>query len=404
MDDNLIDGPINVVRLEGKIFGITKILYVFMDYHSDVEEQTKCPLPMSKTFIDYVNTEINKTEKDIDFFLEINEEEIRDSSQTIKLKEKYIQEIMKFFRYMSIYDKNKNIGTKIRKNVRFHWIDPRYNIYSLIRDEQDDIRNILLTFRKNEKYDHDEIMTMMNLFIHVDDILNFINQQLEKPDMKFYKEQRDNDEKHQSDEEYFKMKIIYNINKIKNNYGHTETWESIKPIFNKFKNSLEYLIKENNSMCDMIENFVKSFDIATDKKGNKKLVKTLFQLDYTEDTIGLIKFIDTLYDKYIEFEYRLDDALSILTDLYFLRRFIDKDYVNHSITYTGIDHSIQYIFHLVKNHNMKITNVSYVLDSIDFATETIKKNKDVNDEIMKLFYPPTLLQCSDMKTFPEKFD
>ena len=36
-----------------------------------------------------------------------------------------------------------------------------------------------------------------------------------------------------------------------------------------------------------------------------------------------------------------------ITDLFFLRRFLDKDYITKAITYTGAVHSINYINFLV---------------------------------------------------------
>jgi hypothetical protein len=36
-----INGPLNVVRLEGKINKIKKVIYVFLDIHIDVNNHTK---------------------------------------------------------------------------------------------------------------------------------------------------------------------------------------------------------------------------------------------------------------------------------------------------------------------------------------------------------------------------
>ena len=37
-----ISGPINVIRLEGIVNGIKKVITLFMDIHLDEEDQTKC--------------------------------------------------------------------------------------------------------------------------------------------------------------------------------------------------------------------------------------------------------------------------------------------------------------------------------------------------------------------------
>ena len=70
-----INGPVNIIRLEGKINNIKKVLYIFSDFHLKCEEQTNCNIDeavdidyyLSKTFL-----ELNNLEKNIDFFLEID--------------------------------------------------------------------------------------------------------------------------------------------------------------------------------------------------------------------------------------------------------------------------------------------------------------------------------------------
>lgn len=37
-----VNGPINTVRLEGKIGNIKKVIYIFMDIHDSVVDQTEC--------------------------------------------------------------------------------------------------------------------------------------------------------------------------------------------------------------------------------------------------------------------------------------------------------------------------------------------------------------------------
>ena len=39
-----INGPINYAYLEGKINGIEKKIYLFMDEHNKLEEQTRCAI------------------------------------------------------------------------------------------------------------------------------------------------------------------------------------------------------------------------------------------------------------------------------------------------------------------------------------------------------------------------
>ena len=93
-------------------------------------------------------------------------------------------------------------------------------------------------------------------------------------------------------------------------------------------------------------------------------------------------------------------------DMYFLRRFLDKDYVQNGIVYAGIAHSMSYIYMLIKYYDFKITNVSYLKEgeTIESATKKIKDQTVSNPNIDELFYPPSLYQCSNLSDFPKNFN
>ena len=50
---------------------------------------------------------------------------------------------------------------------------------------------------------------------------------------------------------------------------------------------------------------------------------------------------------------------AFLTDLYFIRRFITKDYIKNGIIYTGSAHLCDITYILTKYFNFKITNIFY---------------------------------------------
>jgi hypothetical protein len=79
MDDNVyIDGPVNVIRLEGKVDGINKVLYLFADIHNSLMNQTDCNQNRSTTLNKFLVNNFDNTtsNKKYDFFLEINPDEI----------------------------------------------------------------------------------------------------------------------------------------------------------------------------------------------------------------------------------------------------------------------------------------------------------------------------------------
>ena len=58
----------------------------------------------------------------------------------------------------------------------------------------------------------------------------------------------------------------------------------------------------------------------------------------------------------------LVEISSKIMDLYFVKQFLDKDYITNSISYTGIDHSVHVLYILVKYFNFNITHISTLND------------------------------------------
>ena len=92
---------------------------------------------------------------------------------------------------------------------------------------------------------------------------------------------------------------------------------------------------------------------------------------------------------------------SRLTDLFFIRRFLDKDYITTAITYTGSFHSVNFVNLLVSLFDFKITHFSYSdIQNLNKLNE-IAKN-DIN-KLNYVLHPPKLIQCSDINNFPDDF-
>jgi hypothetical protein len=195
--------------------------------------------------------------------------------------------------------------------------------------------------------------------------------------------------------EYYINKILSkyenkNIKSIINNKLHT----SVKPYFQNIFN----LLKNITNIIQQIENINTSFLHLKlqDSNGIKKysygyistnLNKLLFELN------ELINVIDNdslhLFSRYV--------------DIFFLRRFLDKNYITTAITYTGSAHSIIYITTLIQEFDFKITHYSYSkINNINDLNKKIKDAKE-NYEIEELLYPSILSQCSNLKDFPPKF-
>ena len=89
------------------------------------------------------------------------------------------------------------------------------------------------------------------------------------------------------------------------------------------------------------------------------------------------KLVDIIHETII-------DIYSLFTDLYLLRRILDKNYINKSIIYSGSQHSLNYIYFLVKYFDFKIVKIHKINENKDEIIKSIK-NTDIVYDIYKLF-------------------
>jgi hypothetical protein len=91
-----VSGPINLVRLQGSINGVQKIVYLFMDYHMDVEYQTFCSDIKAPSLRQFLMDNFEKSKIHLDFFIEIFPSKIMASHSQILSKYIWdIQELVK---------------------------------------------------------------------------------------------------------------------------------------------------------------------------------------------------------------------------------------------------------------------------------------------------------------------
>lgn len=327
-----INGPVNVIRLEGNIHDIKKIIYVYFDHHYPINKQTKCDGYLNDDIVTFLNKEFIKVDdKIIDFFMETSFNQEDNLIKNLNYKDKYIDEINKFFVSNIIIKNNNNLGTKINKHIRFHYVDIRENFkthsyYKLFQSIKTDIN-------ENKKY--------KDYKIHIDIILDELD--------KLKEMLKDNDNK-----------FIY---KLKTKYVYSDIKDKLNKLLDKFYVDIDIL------------------------KLNVRNINTV------KDTE--IVYLDLI------------GVYSWLMDIYFLRRFLDKNYIKHSIIYCGSGHSLRYIHFLIREFNFKITHAAYLTKPIGLVNEILRnyESYDVasDNEIYKLFNSPEHIQCIDISSFPENF-
>ena len=87
-----VSGPVNCVRLEGVVFGIKKVLYVFFDVHKECYAESRCADIFSDNIITYFKKQFDNIESDrtIDFFVETSPKSIL---KTNNKRGKYIDKL-----------------------------------------------------------------------------------------------------------------------------------------------------------------------------------------------------------------------------------------------------------------------------------------------------------------------
>lgn len=394
-----ISGPINIVRLEGNVNNVHKVIYLFMDDHIPVSKQTECKNIFSSDVQKYFANSFYQLSKNndriYDFFLEIHPTKLlnQDKKHTkAEPKERYIDEMMKFFRKIFNYDKRKNkvIVNKLFKNVRLHYLDVRsYYKYEI----QQEIFNLVDISR--QMLDYNEITTKN--IEDIIDILKLIKKQINyiiailskkrftptesriiKPDPRLI----DTDA------------IEYLTNKLKKSYKHKNVQESMLKLIEKSVTNFQQIIDEINRIIDTFNGILKKFRTAENRNLSYNLVFNRY------DTHHMItKIIDTLQDL---IDNKITEFFARFTDIYFLRRFLDKDYITNAIVYTGAYHSTTYIHTLVNSFDFKVTHASYSkIANMDKLNSKIKKMSAL--QIENIIIPDANNQCSDMSGFPDNF-
>lgn len=343
-----INGPINYVELTGTINGIEKHITFFMDYHYTIYKQTRCESFDSIDISQYLYKIIKQSTCPLDFFLEIRMEEIL--NPTGNKRDIYIREVIEMFKSELIiekqFDRNFVRYAKSNQNVRLHWLDMRdnFNMFKLMKIIDKKIKpNLkLLMETENVEYKNKAIEYLERIKINITNLKTNLNDVLTNTSTITYNK--------------IEQKEKYYMNKIINQIANQELKKSIREFttgyFNRLFQIFEMLMSELDSL---LINFK------------------------PQDTEQTIKLVDFLHEMII-------DLHSIFTDVFLLRRILDKNYINKAIVYSEAQHAINSIGFLVKFCDFKIVNVHLSeIKSMDELMDIIKKSEHVYN-IYKYFY------------------
>ncbi len=347
-----INGPTNYAHLKGTIKGIEKNIYLFFDKHLDLDEQTRCKSFDSIDITYYLYTLIKNAKDYLDFFMEIRLLQFNEG--ITNKRDIYINEVVNLFKTEFVIDKKDGKEevkySKTNSKVRLHYLDIRdcLGIYYLTDIIFKKIKIYLDLMKKDEK-------NKITYFRKILKYVNMINEEIESLDKNI-------------------KEIIVNKNVIYNKTNNKQKYYLDK-IINKYKNTI--LGQSINVFLNANYNYILSY-----------YKFTIIDIKLINENMIDIDTLTELIDKITEYILKI---YSLFTDAYLLRRFLDKDYVNNSVIYSGGAHSINYIFYLVKYCNFSIIKIHN-------STE-----KDVNILINKIKKEIYSLNIYDLFLLKDKY-
>jgi hypothetical protein len=188
---------------------------------------------------------------------------------------------------------------------------------------------------------------------------------------------------------------LYLLNKLLNNYKH----DNVKIIINNYIQN--YLLVEwEKFIHDLTIFYNKIKDLKT--KGYKNLI--------TQPNLPNNQTIISEFDNQLYFFYRrIFSYVARIVDLYFIRRFLDKDYITNTIVYAGAAHSVSFIF-ILNSIGFKITHCANCsiknMNKLNKAVSEIKNFpfEECLFDLLDLFIQPNAKQCIDISNFPKNFE
>lgn len=339
-----ISGPINLVVLsKGK-----KKIFVFFDYHNDLNEQTQCEVDDAVNITTFLKSWFEKTTRELDFFFESSLGNLTIDKDSIRKRKKklnnYIGTLELWLAEHFLYKKNENKVVRSNKypKVRFHYIDIRQYFQEVSEDHVDSVESLC---RDSRGY-----------FVEIKRLMQkIIVKELKPP---------------KSRRERVLWKIVASYTKPENRdsiVSHLQDF--FIPSLNK---ALAYIRKRGDKLIRL------SHEVGIDE----------FSADHVQCRLRV--FLNKVSSVWV-------DTLTRLVDLFFIRRFVDKDYISDAVLYAGCYHSINVIMLLVKLFGFSISYTSHSTASIEELHSMIRTSKSDDPAMLKkVLWPHDMLQCVDV--------
>jgi len=332
-----INGPYNYVQLKGNINNIQKNITIFMDVHQDLDSQTRCDSFDSIDISQYLYKLIKNTTEPLDFFLEIQHKNLQEP--ITDKRDIYIRDVIEMFK-TEFSSKEKS---KSNPNVRLHYLDVRDHLQfiTIINRLRKEVLPKLNSLNNNLSHS-DKVNKLEEIKQHIEFIQKYVMDIFDK----------NINIKQNKLSSFEKKSKEYYLNKIIHKYKHKSLKKNINDYF------IDFFM---NYLSDLIKIF---FEF------NTYIISYKLDIHNQSNLLKLFK----LYNKLSENIFGL---YGLITDVYFLRRLLDKDYIENVITYCGRNHALNYIYFLVKFCDFKIEKIynSNGLSIEDFTNQIIETDE-----------------------------
>lgn len=199
--------------------------------------------------------------------------------------------------------------------------------------------------------------------------------------------------------------VLHLLHKMIYSYNHPDIQKKLVALLKNETDKIKHMLELIDKFVDKYLTTHKDMLLRYDKKRDPiySIKHNYRYTPYDDNELVSINIRTELFD----LAYQIENIIHVnimYMDIFFLRRFLDKDYIKNVVAYTGGLHSNNYIKILIQDFDFRITHVAYAEElDMDKLTNQIKSSKHLA-EIEYLLYPPELYQCSDLSHFPKNFD
>lgn len=355
-----INGPFNYTKLENNS---GKIVHVFFDIHMPIQLQSECDSDDAVNIDKYLSKFFKTTEKNIDFFFEIHPYEKKDEREYNKIY------ILKLY---DLFLSNKN---KYGENIKFHYIDIRRffyynNIMENIRNASDIFFYYFFHNDISKDFKINKIQEFMYLLNNINDYLYQIldiydtllkkNVPYEKVNLENLIFENASDTVDKSEFSILRNSIIQILTKLIKKYNNDNNKIIINKIIKKyFVENVMSILKHISQVIDISDKYLSIIKNNNENMNVCKCFDNIYTITFNGSCDNFTDIKNDIDSRMKNIYIALTSTFSKLQDIYFIKRFIEKDYVTEAITYTGADHSIMYIYALVKYFGFRIVDCYY---------------------------------------------